>query len=226
MNTKPALAPEQPSGQSYDETSEWLEAFDEIVKEEGAQRACEVLDALNKRARLSGVNVPVQLNTAYVNTIREDEEEPYPGDRALERRIKSLIRWNALAMVHRQNKKDPGIGGHISTYSSIASLLEVAFNHFFRANYGNQPGDFVYFQGHASPGVYARAFLLGRLSEKDLENFRHELRDEPGLSSYPHPWLMPHFWRFPTVSIDRKSTRLNSSHQIISYAVFCLKKKK
>jgi pyruvate dehydrogenase E1 component len=197
MNTKPVLAPEP----NVDEMAEWLEAFDQVVDEEGATRAREILEALNARARLAGVDVPVQLNTPYVNTIPANEEEPYPGDRALERRIKSLIRWNALAMVHRQNKKDPGIGGHISTYSSIASLLEVGFNHFFRANYGNQPGDFVYFQGHASPGVYARAFLLGRLSEKDLENFRHELRDEPGLSSYPHPWLMPHFWRFPTVSM-------------------------
>ncbi len=197
MNTKPVLAPEP----NVDEISEWLEAFDQVVDEEGATRACQILKALTARARLAGVDVPVQLNTPYVNTIREDEEEAYPGDRIIERRIKSLIRWNALAMVHRQNKKDPGIGGHISTYSSIASLLEVGFNHFFHANYGNQPGDFVYFQGHASPGVYARAFLLGRLSEKDLENFRHELRQEPGLSSYPHPWLMPHFWRFPTVSM-------------------------
>ena len=197
MNSKPVLAPEP----NVDEISEWLEAFDQVMDEEGASRACQILKALTARARLAGVDVPVQLNTPYVNTIREDEEEAYPGDRVIERRIKSLIRWNALAMVHRQNKKDPGIGGHISTYSSIASLLEVGFNHFFRANYGNQPGDFVYFQGHASPGVYARAFLLGRLSEKDLENFRHELRDEPGLSSYPHPWLMPHFWRFPTVSM-------------------------
>jgi pyruvate dehydrogenase E1 component len=197
MNTKPVLAPEP----NVDEISEWLEAFDQVMDEEGATRACQILKALTARARLAGVDVPVQLNTPYVNTIREHEEIAYPGDRAIERRIKSLIRWNALAMVHRQNKKDPGIGGHISTYSSIASLLEVGFNHFFHANYGNQPGDFVYFQGHASPGVYARAFLLGRLSEKDLENFRHELRDEPGLSSYPHPWLMPHFWRFPTVSM-------------------------
>ncbi len=197
MNTKPALAPEP----SVDEMSEWLEAFDQVVDEGGATRAREILKALTSRARLAGVDVPIQLNTPYVNTIRVDEEVAYPGDRALERRIKSLIRWNALAMVHRQNKRDPGIGGHISTYSSLASLLEVGFNHFFRANYGNQPGDFVFFQGHASPGVYARAFLLGRLSEKDLENFRHELRGEPGLSSYPHPWLMPHFWRFPTVSM-------------------------
>jgi pyruvate dehydrogenase E1 component len=197
MNTKPVVAPEP----NVDEISEWLEAFDQVVDEGGATRACQILKALTDRARLAGVDVPVQLNTPYVNTIRADEEEAYPGDRVIERRIKSLIRWNALAMVHRQNKKDPGIGGHISTYSSIASLLEVGFNHFFHANYGNQPGDFVYFQGHASPGVYARAFLVGRLAEKDLENFRHELRDEPGLSSYPHPWLMPHFWRFPTVSM-------------------------
>ena len=159
MNTKPVLAPEP----NVDEISEWLEAFDQVVGEEGATRAREILEALNARARLSGVDVPVQLNTPYVNTIPANEEEPYPGYRALERRIKSLIRWNALAMVHRQNKKDPGIGGHISTYSSIASLLEVGFNHFFRANYGNQPGDFVYFQGHSSPGVYSRAFLLERL---------------------------------------------------------------
>src|SRR5450759_1885413 len=197
MNSKPVLAPEP----NVDEISEWLEAFDQVMDEEGATRACQILKALTARARLAGVDVPFQLNTPYVNTSRADEEEAYPGDRVIERRIKSLIRWNALAMVHRQNKKDPGIGGHISNYSSIASLLEVGFNHFFRANYGNQPGDFVYFQGHASPGVYARAFLLGRLSDKDLENFRHELRDEPGLSSYPHPWLMPHFWRFPTVSM-------------------------
>jgi pyruvate dehydrogenase E1 component len=197
MIAKHAVAPQA----DFDEISEWIEAFDQVVKEEGASQGVRVLQALSSRARQAGVDVPVQLNTPYVNTIPANEEEPYPGDRALERRIKSLIRWNAMAMVHRQNKKDPGIGGHISTYSSIATLLEVGFNHFFRANYGDQPGDFVYFQGHASPGVYARAFLLGMLSEKDLENFRHELRQEPGLSSYPHPWLMPHFWRFPTVSM-------------------------
>ncbi|MBZ5647408.1 MAG: pyruvate dehydrogenase (acetyl-transferring), homodimeric type [Acidobacteriia bacterium] len=197
MNTKPAV----PADQDSDETSEWLEAFDQVVSEEGASRATSLLDALSKRARAAGVDVPIQLNTPYLNTIPAAEEVPYPGDRALERRIKSLIRWNALAMVHRQNKKDPGIGGHISTYSSLAALLEVGFNHFFHGTYGDQPGDLVYFQGHASPGVYARAFLLGRLSEQDLQNFRHELRDTPGLSSYPHPWLMPHFWRFPTVSM-------------------------
>src|SRR5713101_7140273 len=183
------------------EIAEWIEAFNQVVDEAGTRRGTQLLEALSKRAREAGVDVPVQLNTPYLNTIRVEEEVPYPGDRLLERHIKSLIRWNAMAMVHRQNKKDPGIGGHISTYSSLATLLEVGFNHFFHATYDGQPGDFVYFQGHASPGVYARAFLEGRLTQQQLENFRHELRDTPGLSSYPHPWLMPDFWRFPTVSM-------------------------
>src|SRR6516225_1954098 len=183
------------------EVDEWLEAFDQVVDEEGPSGAARLLDALTRRAQQAGVDVPVQLNTPYVNTIPVSEEHPYPGDRLLERRLKSLIRWNAMAMVHRQNKKDPGIGGHISTYSSLATLLEVGFNHFFYANYGDEPGDLIYFQGHASPGVYARAFLEGRLTEEQVKNFRHELRDTPGLSSYPHPWLMSDFWRFPTVSM-------------------------
>jgi len=186
---------------SDEEVSEWLEAFDEVVDGGGTNRGCDLLAALIERARQSGVEIPLQLNTPYVNTIPAEEEVPYPGDRQLERRLKSLTRWNAMAMVHRQNKKDPGIGGHISTYSSLATLLEVGFNHFFHARYGNEPGDFVYFQGHSSPGVYARAFLLGRLTEQEVKNFRHELRGEPSLSSYPHPWLMPDFWRFPTVSM-------------------------
>jgi pyruvate dehydrogenase E1 component len=193
--------PSTPEIDSEEEIAEWLQAFDEVVDEEGAQRGCELLDALMRRARDSGVKVPVQLNTPYVNTIPVEEEVPYPGDRHLERRIKSLIRWNAMAMVHRQNKKDPGIGGHISTYSSLATLLEVGFNHFFHASYGDQTGDLIYFQGHSSPGVYARAYLEGRLSEEQVLNFRHELRGAPGLPSYPHPWLLPDFWRFPTVSM-------------------------
>ncbi len=197
MNAKPVpqLEPDR------EELSEWIEAFDQIVEEEGPSRGSELLEALTRRAKQAGVDLPVQLNTPYINTIPAEEEEPYPGDRALERRIKSLMRWNAMAMVHRQNKKDPGIGGHISTYSSLATLLEVGFNHFFRASYGDQPGDFVYFQGHASPGVYARAFLEGRITEEHLEGFRHELHGGPSLSSYPHPWLMPNFWQFPTVSM-------------------------
>jgi pyruvate dehydrogenase E1 component len=203
--------PLKPEADSEEEVAEWLEAFDQVVESEGTTRGCDLLEALIQRARQSGVEVPVQLNTPYVNTIPVGEEVPYPGDRALERRLKSLTRWNAMAMVHRQNKKDPGIGGHISTYSSLATLLEVGFNHFFHARYGDQPGDFIYFQGHASPGVYARAYLLGRISEEHVRNFRHELRGLPSLSSYPHPWLMPDFWRFPTVSMGLGP--LNSIYQ-------------
>jgi pyruvate dehydrogenase E1 component len=197
MNAKHAAALEP----DHEEILEWIEAFDEVIDQEGPGQGTRLLDALTRRARQTGVDVPVQLNTPYVNTIPVEEEFPYPGDRAMERRIKSLIRWNAMAMVHRQNKKDPGIGGHISTYSSLATLLEVGYNHFFHATYGEEPGDFVYFQGHASPGIYARGYLEGRISQEQVENYRHELRDKPGLSSYPHPWLMPEFWRFPTVSM-------------------------
>jgi pyruvate dehydrogenase E1 component len=183
------------------ETREWLEALDEVLDASGPERLKYLLDRLVERAAAFGVRHTYDVNTPYVNTIPVEEEAPYPGDRQIERRIKSLIRWNAMAMVARANKYDDGIGGHISTYASLATLVEVGFNHFFRASYGDQPGDFVYFQGHASPGIYARAFLEGRLTEKHLENFRHELRDHPGLSSYPHPWLMPDFWQFPTVSM-------------------------
>jgi pyruvate dehydrogenase E1 component len=183
------------------ETAEWVEALDQVLDETGPDRAAFLVEKLAERAKAGGAELPIRLNTPYINTIRPDEEVAYPGDRAMERRIKSLIRWNAMAMVVRQNKYDAGIGGHISTYASLATLLEVGFNHFFRATYGDQPGDLIYFQGHASPGVYARAFLEGRLSEDRLKNFRHELRDTPGLSSYPHPWLMPEFWSFPTVSM-------------------------
>jgi pyruvate dehydrogenase E1 component len=183
------------------ETSEWLQALDQVVEEAGQDRASFLLERLAQRARNVGVELPIQHNTPYINTIPPEEEVPYPGDRALERRIKSLTRWNAMAMVSRQNKFDHGIGGHIATYASIATLFEVGFNHFFHASYGDEPGDCVYFQGHASPGLYARAFLEGRLTAEHLANFRHELRDHPGLSSYPHPWLMPDFWKFPTVSM-------------------------
>lgn len=183
------------------ETAEWLEALEQVIDEEGPDRAVFLLESLQKYATTAGVNAPVRLHTPYANTIPARDEVPYPGDRAIERRIKSLIRWNAAAMVVRANKYDANIGGHISTYASLATLSEVGFNHFFRAKYGDQPGDLIYFQGHASPGVYARAFLEGRLTEQHLVNFRHELRDTPGLSSYPHPWLMPDFWQFPTVSM-------------------------
>src|SRR5277367_4019787 len=184
-----------------EEVAEWIEAFDQIVVDEGPEQAAELMAVLRQRAREAGINTPGEIRTPYLNTIPKHDEVPYPGDRQMERRVESLIRWNAMAMVHSQNKKDAGIGGHISTYSSLATLLEVGFNHFFHAKYGNEPGDFIYFQGHASPGVYARAFLEGRFDEARLKNFRHELRGEPGLSSYPHPWLMPEFWNFPTVSM-------------------------
>jgi pyruvate dehydrogenase E1 component len=183
------------------ETAEWLQALDQVIDEAGPDRASFLLQSLENRARTLGAAPAYRIHTPYVNTIPVHEQVPYPGDRAVERRLKSLIRWNAMAMVVRANKYDAGIGGHISTYASLATLLEVGFNHFFRGSYGDQPGDLVYFQGHASPGVYARAFLEGRLNEKHLVNFRHELRDHPGLSSYPHPWLMPDFWQFPTVSM-------------------------
>src|SRR6202047_3183253 len=201
---------ETPAQQDFlEEVSEWIEAFDDVIAADWEQGA-ELLGALKQRAREAGVPTPSELITPYRNTIPQHDEVAYPGDRSLERRVEALIRWNAMAMVHHQNKKDPGIGGHISTYSSLATLLEVGFNHFFRAKYSaggtdqpdtDQPGDFIYFQGHASPGVYARAYLEGRFDGEHLMNFRHELRETPGLSSYPHPWLMPEFWNFPTVSM-------------------------
>src|SRR5665213_4244088 len=182
------------------EVSEWIEAFDDVIANDW-EKGAELLETLRRRAQQAGVPTSSELTTPYLNTIPKHDEVPYPGDRAMERRVEALIRWNAMAMVHGQNKKDAGIGGHISTYSSLATLLEVGFNHFFHATYGEQPGDLIYFQGHASPGVYARAYLEGRLDDEHLLNFRHELRDKPGLSSYPHPWLMPDFWCFPTVSM-------------------------
>jgi pyruvate dehydrogenase E1 component len=182
------------------QVAEWMEAFDDVVAEH-RELGTELLEALKKRALEKGVATPAGISTPYKNTIPVEDEVAYPGDVALEKRLENLIRWNAAVMVHNQNKKDDGIGGHISTYQSQATLVEVGFNHFFRASYGSQPGDFVYFQGHGTPGIYARAYLEGRLTEGHLNNFRHELREGPGLSSYPHPWLMPNFWQFPTVSM-------------------------
>jgi len=183
------------------ETAEWLAALDDVVEDAGPERASFLLSRVMDRAALAGAAPEYRVNTPYVNTIPPDEQPAYPGNREIERRLKSLIRWNALAMVVRANKYDPGIGGHISSYASLATLVEVGFNHFFHSAYGDQPGDLVYLQGHSAPGYYARAYLEGRLTEKNLENFRHELREQPGLSSYPHPWLMPEFWQFPTVSM-------------------------
>lgn len=183
------------------ETKEWLESLDYVLQEGGHERVQRLLHQLQTHAHQAGVRLPFSANTPYMNTIPPSEEPPFPGNREIERRIKSIIRWNALAMVVRANRADTGIGGHISTYASAATLYEVGFNHFFRARNENQEGDIVYFQGHASPGIYARAFVEGRLSIKNMENFRRELAPGGGLSSYPHPWLMPEFWQFPTVSM-------------------------
>lgn len=183
------------------ETREWLDSLEGILQNQGKDRARYLLTELKNKAIRSGVEIPFTANTPYINTIPPDRQPPYPGSREIERRIKSLVRWNAMAMVVRGNKQEAGIGGHISTFASSATLLEVAFNHFLRGPNAEGGGDQVYFQGHGSPGIYARAFLEGRLSEQQLESFRRELAAGGGLSSYPHPWLMPNFWQFPTVSM-------------------------
>ncbi len=183
------------------ETHEWLDSLDYVLAHGGPERVARLLRELDVHARHRGVKLPFTANTPYVNTIHAEDQPPYPGSREIERRIKSLVRWNALAMVVKANKAEEGIGGHISTYASAATLFEVGFNHFFRAKGDDHGGDLVYFQGHASPGIYARAFLEGRISPQLLENFRREMKPGGGLSSYPHPWLMPEFWEFPTVSM-------------------------
>lgn len=183
------------------ETREWLYSLDYVLEHGGPERVKELLQQLQIRAHKAGVSIPFTANTPYINTIPREQQPPFPGDREIERRIKSLIRWNAMAMVVKANKLENGIGGHISTYASAATLFEIGFNHFFRGKGEDYDGDQIYFQGHASPGIYARAFLEGRLSAETLENFRRELKPGGGLSSYPHPWLMPNFWEFPTVSM-------------------------
>jgi len=183
------------------ETREWLESLNYVLERGGPERVARLLHELGVHAQQAGVKLPFTANTPYINTISAEKQLPFPGSREIERRIKSLIRWNAMAMVVRANREESGIGGHISTYASAATLYEVGFNHFFRARGDSQEGDIVYLQGHASPGIYARAFLEGRLSVEQLENFRRELKPGGGLSSYPHPWLMPNFWEFPTVSM-------------------------
>jgi pyruvate dehydrogenase E1 component len=183
------------------ETREWLDSLDDVLRHGGSARVGRLLRDLGIHAEKNGTRLPFTANTPYINTIHPDEELPYPGSREIERRIKSLVRWNAMAMVVRANRIEDGIGGHISTFASAATLYEVGFNHFFRGRDNGNEGDIIYFQGHASPGIYARAFLEGRLSQEQLENFRRELKPGGGLSSYPHPWLMPDFWEFPTVSM-------------------------
>jgi pyruvate dehydrogenase E1 component len=183
------------------ETREWLYSLDYVLEHSGPERVIELLHQLQIRAHKAGVSIPFSANTPYINTIPREKQPPFPGDREIERRIKSLIRWNAMAMVVQANKNENGIGGHISTYASAATLYEIGFNHFFRGKGEGYEGDQIYFQGHASPGIYARAYLEGRISKEQLQNFRRDLRPEGGLTSYPHPFLMPDFWEFPTVSM-------------------------
>lgn len=183
------------------EIREWLESLDSVLQSGGPEVAREILERLRAHAKVVGLDLPFTANTPYVNTIPVSAQPMFPGDQQLERRIKSLVRWNALAMVVRANRVEHNIGGHISTYASAAALYEVGFNHFFRARNPELEGDTIYFQGHASPGIYARAYLEGRFTDQKLENFRRELKPGGGLSSYPHPWLMPDFWEFPTVSM-------------------------
>jgi pyruvate dehydrogenase E1 component len=183
------------------ETAEWIQSLDEIVTRDGHQRADFVLRKLLKRARQLQIGIPGLIQTRYINTISPEQEPAYPGDEQLELRIRRIIRWNSVVMVTRANHHFPGIGGHMSTYASGATLYEVGFHHFFRGKDGGQTGDQVFYQGHAAPGMYARAFLEGRLGEAELERFRREAGPGRGLSSYPHPRLMPEFWEFPTVSM-------------------------
>jgi pyruvate dehydrogenase E1 component len=183
------------------ETHDWLDALDGVIGAEGLPRAHFLIEALIDKARRAGANLPYKATTAYVNTIAVHDEARNPGDEELEYRVRSYVRWNAMTMVLRANERDPGIGGHIATFASAATLYDVAFNHFFKGPDHPDGADLVYFQGHSAPGVYARAFLEGRLTEADLDRFRRETRGEAGLSSYPHPRLMPSFWQFPTVSM-------------------------
>jgi len=197
------VAPRDAAELDVTETREWLDSLDYVLQTGGPAKVARLLRELTVYARQNGIKLPFTANTPYVNTIPADEQVLMPGSPDIERRIKSMVRWNAAAMVVRANKADEGIGGHISTYASVATLFEVGFNHFFRGPGKDDHGvrDVIYFQGHAAPGVYARAYLEGRLDESHLENFRRELRPGGGLSSYPHPWLMPDFWEFPTVSM-------------------------
>jgi pyruvate dehydrogenase E1 component len=195
MNSQTGLTETDPQ-----ETQEWLDALTAVIENEGTERAHFLLEAMIDKARRSGSNLPYNATTAYVNTIPTHLQERLPGNPEMERRIRALVRWNAIMTVLRANEKSPGVGGHIASFQSAATLYDTAFNYFFRAANENFGGDCVYFQGHSSPGVYARAFLEGRITEEQLNNFRQETAGN-GLSSYPHPWLMPDFWQFPTVSM-------------------------
>ena len=195
-----ARAAALPEDADPQETQEWLDSLEAVLRHQGPDRAKFLLETLIQIAGKSGAKLPGGVTTPYVNTISPELQAPFPGDRKLERKIKSAVRWNAMAMVQKANKST-NVGGHISTFASAATLYEIGQNHFFRGRSDNHPGDVVFYQGHASPGMYARAFVEGRLPEVKLNNFRQELNAGGGVSSYPHPWLMPDFWQYPTVSM-------------------------
>ncbi len=190
----------KPQDQDPEETREWLDAIKSVLEAEGAGRAHYLIEQLIDTARRSGAHLPYSPNTAYVNTIPATQQPPYPGDREMEKRLEAYLRWNAMAMVVHANKENSGIGGHLASYASAGTLFEVGFNHFWRAPHQDHLGDMIYLQGHSSPGVYARSYLEGRFTEEQLMNYRREVECN-GLSSYPHPWLMPDYWQFPTVSM-------------------------
>ncbi len=192
MTNKPDIDPQ--------ETQEWLDSLDAVLENEGVERAHFLLERLIDKARRSGAYLPYSANTAYLNTLPVTKQERFPGNRAIEQRIRSIVRWNAMAIVVQANRLSTELGGHIASFASSATLYDVGFNHFFRARSPDFGGDMVFIQGHSAPGIYARAYLEGRISEDQLYNFRQEV-DGNGLSSYPHPWLMPNFWQFPTVSM-------------------------
>jgi pyruvate dehydrogenase E1 component len=200
-NVTPGVSTDPAASFDPAELDEWFDSLDDLLNRYGRERVQQMLTLLQERAYQCGVHLPFTANTPYINTIPPQDQPHYPGDRDIERRIKSIIRWNAMAMVVRANRDYAGVGGHISTFASCATLYEVGFNHFFHARTEDHSGDMVYFQGHSSPGVYSRAFMEGRLNEDNLLRFRREIPRGGGLSSYPHPWLMPDFWQFPTVSM-------------------------
>ncbi|OWK46328.1 pyruvate dehydrogenase (acetyl-transferring), homodimeric type [Fimbriiglobus ruber] len=195
-----ARAAHLPEDVDPQETTEWLESLEALIRYQGPERAKFILSSLLGLAARAGAKLPFGVTTPYLNTIATEDQPVFPGNREMERKIKNVVRWNAMAMVQRANKTT-NVGGHIATFASAATLYEIGWNHFFRGRTDDHPGDVVFYQGHASPGPYSRAFLEGRLTEAHLNNFRQELRDHPGLSSYPHPWLMPDFWQYPTVSM-------------------------
>src|SRR3989440_3551591 len=199
------------------ETREWLEAIDAVIAHDGPGRARQILQRVVERAQHEGTGPIASLNTPYVNTIPPELEARLPGDPALERRLRSIVRWNAMAMVIRANKESSDLGGHIASYQSLATLYEVGFNHFWRAPTSDFEGDLVYFQGHSSPGNYARAYLEGRLSNEQLDGFRREVSRPAGLSSYPHPWLMPDFLQLPTVSLGSGAITSIYQARLIKY---------